>query len=85
VYTKEQLIEIAGTIDEGFQVSVLVQMLSGLDRFTDDQITAFGVEPTAMRDRFHHWLPPSPNPPDHTRRVGGRERVGQDGTHDLGS
>jgi len=55
VYTKEQLIEIAGTIDEGFQVSVLVQMLSGLDRFTDDQITAFGVEPTAIRDRFHHW------------------------------
>jgi hypothetical protein len=54
-YPQELLIEIAGSIDEGFDVGVLAQMLSGLDRFTDEQITAFGVEPTAMRERFHRW------------------------------
>ena len=52
---KELLIEIAGSIDEGFDVGVLAQMLSGLDRFTDEQITAFGVEPAAMRERFRLW------------------------------
>ena len=62
VYTKEQLIEIAGVIDEGFQVAVLVQMLSGLDRFTDDQIAAFGVEPGAIRNRFRHWAETLANP-----------------------
>ncbi|MBX3314356.1 MAG: nucleotidyl transferase AbiEii/AbiGii toxin family protein [Actinobacteria bacterium] len=55
VYSNEQLIDIAGSIDEGFDISVLVEMLGGLDRFTDDQISAYGVEPTAMRDRFRLW------------------------------
>lgn len=55
VYPKELLIEIAGSIDEGFDVRVLAQMLGGLDRFTDEQIAAFGVEPAAMRQRFHRW------------------------------
>jgi hypothetical protein len=54
-YPKEQLIQIATSIDEGFDVGVLAQMLSGLDRFTNEQIAAFGVEPTAMRERFHQW------------------------------
>ena len=54
-YPRKLLIEIAGSIDEGFDVGVLAEMLSGLDRFTDDQITAFGVEPAAMRARFHQW------------------------------
>jgi hypothetical protein len=54
-YPKELLIEIAGSIDEGFDVGVLAQMLSGLDRFTDEQIAAFDVEPAAMRDRFQVW------------------------------
>ncbi len=55
VYSQEQLIQIAGTIDEGFQISVLVEMLRGLDRFTDDQIAAYGVDPAAIRARFRHW------------------------------
>ena len=54
-YAKEVLIQIAGSIDEGFDVRVLAQMLSGLDRFTDEQIGEFGVEPTAMRERFRLW------------------------------
>lgn len=54
-YPKELLVEIAGSIDEGFNVRVLAQMLSGLDRFTDEQITAFGVEPAAIRERYHLW------------------------------
>jgi hypothetical protein len=54
-YPKELLIDIAGSIDEGFDLGVLAQMLSGLDRFTDEQITAFGVEATALRERFHRW------------------------------
>jgi hypothetical protein len=54
-YPKELLIEIAGSIDEGFDVDVLTQMLSGLDRFTDEQIAAFGADPAAMRERFHRW------------------------------
>lgn len=54
-YAKEVLIQIAGSIDEGFDVRVLAQMLSGLDRFTDEQIGEFGVEPTAIRERFRLW------------------------------
>ena len=54
-FPKELLIEIAGSIDEGFEVPVLVQMLSGLDRFTDEQIAAFGVDPAPMRERFRLW------------------------------
>lgn len=54
-YPKELLVEIAESIDEGLDVGVLAQMLSGLDRFTDEQITAFGVEPAAMRERFRLW------------------------------
>lgn len=54
-YPRELLLETAGSIDEGFDVQVLAQMLSGLDRFTDEQITAFGVEPAPLRERFRLW------------------------------
>jgi hypothetical protein len=55
-YSMAQLIEVAAAIDEGFEAAVLVSMLRGLDRFTDEQIAAFGVEPTALRERFRQWI-----------------------------
>lgn len=54
-YSEDELLELAGILDEGFSASVLAQMLGGLNRFTDDQIAAYGVEPDRIRRRFRQW------------------------------
>lgn len=54
-FSHEHLIEVAMAIDSGLDVSVLAQMMRTLERFSDEQIAEFGVEPAALRDRFRRW------------------------------
>ena len=61
-HSAAELIETAGAIDEGFDVSVLVQMLTGLDRFGDEQIQEYGVDPEGLRKRFRTWTDTLSNP-----------------------
>lgn len=51
----DDLIATAARIDDGFDTTVLAQMMGALDRYDNEQIEDFGIDPGAMRERFRRW------------------------------
>lgn len=64
-YDQDALLRLAAEIDEGFDISVFAQMLTTLDRFTDDQVRPL-AEPSTIRSFFAAWAATlrSDAPPD---------------------
>jgi predicted nucleotidyltransferase component of viral defense system len=56
------LLDIAADLDEGLDLGVLVEMLATLDRYTDDDITALGADPKAVRTFIDQWRNELENP-----------------------
>ena len=55
-FNLDELIELARQLDEGFETSVLVEMLATLDRYIDDELAELGALPAALR-AFTHLTP----------------------------
>ncbi|MGW3201917.1 nucleotidyl transferase AbiEii/AbiGii toxin family protein [Streptomyces sp. NPDC001118] len=72
-YTREQLIELAAQNDAGFDRRMFADSLARVQRFTDKQFAAYGVDARgaeAIRRSFHEWQqeliqPASPRPTAH--------------------
>ena len=54
-YDREELLRVAVEIDEGFDVSVFIQMLGTLGRFDDDEIRPL-ADPSTLRSFFADWI-----------------------------
>lgn len=54
-FGRSHLVDLAATIDEGFNLGVLTDMLGTLDRFTDDEIRPI-TDPAALRAFFADWI-----------------------------
>lgn len=48
----DELLGLAARIDAGFDKAVLAEMIATLHRFTDDEIRAYGADPTVLRAFF---------------------------------
>lgn len=53
-YDRAELLRLAAAIDEGFDLSVLREMITALDRFEDDEIREF-TDPEPLRAFFAEW------------------------------
>lgn len=51
-FETDELLAVARQIDDGFDQSVLRQMINMLDRYSDDEIREYGANPTALRRFF---------------------------------
>lgn len=51
----EELLGLAGDLDEGFTPALLAQMLASHRRFTDDELVALGGDPSRLRAWIDEW------------------------------
>jgi hypothetical protein len=57
-YRRDQLMAMAKAVDAGFTTGWFAQALAGVDRFSDDQFTRYGVSPiqiAAVRATMRSW------------------------------
>jgi hypothetical protein len=57
-YTREQLIELAAQNDAGFDRRMFADALARIQRYSDKQFAAYGLDPqaaAAIREQFAHW------------------------------
>lgn len=54
-YGTARLLELAATVDAGFDIGIFADMLESLSRFHDDEIPALAGDPTAIRAFFADW------------------------------
>jgi hypothetical protein len=70
-YSRDRLMAMAQMVDAGFTTGWFAQALAGVDRFSDDQFTRYGVNPdqiAAVRATMRSWsaelteMPAAPRP-----------------------
>lgn len=54
-YGTGRLLELAATVDRGFDIAIFATMLDFLDRFSDDEIPAPAADIRSLRTFFAHW------------------------------
>ena len=57
-YSRDQLMAMAKAVDAGFTIGWFAEALAGVDRFSDDQFTRYGVSPdeiAAVRETLRAW------------------------------
>jgi hypothetical protein len=57
-YNRDQLMAMAKAVDAGFTIGWFAEALAGVDRFSDDQFTRYGVAPceiAAVRETMRSW------------------------------
>jgi predicted nucleotidyltransferase component of viral defense system len=51
----DRLMELAHQLDGGFARLLLAESLTFHERFTDDELAAYGADPEQLRDFIHSW------------------------------
>lgn len=51
----DHLLGLAHQLDEGFDLTVFIDMLGSLDRYTDDDLAELGADPDAVRKFCEQW------------------------------
>jgi hypothetical protein len=54
-FSREQLLALAGEVDQGFDPHVFVEMLQSLGRYTDDELPLSSEEAPALRAFYADW------------------------------
>jgi hypothetical protein len=51
----DDLVNLAGELDEGFTPALLAEMLASHERFTDDDLADLGAAPARLRAWVEEW------------------------------